>query len=150
MTRHHGTGALRVVMTAAPVLAEGPNVVPPKETAMTRIHFFVGDDTLTATLDDTAAGREFGALLPLTLTLAEYNATEKVADLPRRLDTTGAPDSYAPRTGDITYYTPWGNLAIFYKPFRNCSGLVHLGVFVGSVDALAKDGAVPVRIEGAD
>ncbi len=117
---------------------------------MTRIHVIVGNQTLTATLEDTPAGRDFAALLPLELSLSDYNATEKVADLPRKLDTTGAPSSYAPKAGDITYYAPWGNLAIFYKPFRTSAGLVRLGYFNGPIDALQKDGAIPVRIEVAD
>ncbi|WP_337926728.1 cyclophilin-like fold protein [Paenibacillus caui] len=31
----------------------------------------------------------------------------------------------------ITYYAPWGNLAIFYRDFRYSSGLIKLG----SIDA---------------
>jgi hypothetical protein len=29
--------------------------------------------------------------------------------------------------GDITYYAPWGNLAIFYRDFGYSPGLVRLG-----------------------
>lgn len=149
MTRHRSMGTVRM-MTAALVLAGAPGAEPSKETAMTRIHVIVGEETLSATLDDTATGRDFAALLPLEITLADYHATEKVADLPRRLDTTGAPDSYAPKAGDITYYAPWGNLAIFYKPFRNSKGLIRLGAFDGTVDALLRARATPVRIEVAE
>lgn len=117
---------------------------------MTRIHVIVGNETLSATLDDTPAGRDFATLLPLEMTLSDYHATEKVADLPRELDTTGASVSYTPAAGDITYYAPWGNLAIFYKPFQTSRGLVRLGAFDGPIDALLKDGAIPVRIEAAD
>lgn len=116
---------------------------------MTRIHVIIGKETLAATLEGTPAGRDFAALLPLELSLSDYNATEKVADLPRKLDTTDAPGSYTPKAGDITYYAPWGNLAIFYRPFRTSAGLVRLGHFNGPIDALLKDGAIPVRIETA-
>lgn len=137
------------VLLSGPVLAETRNAEPPKEAAMTRIHVITGNETLSATLDDTPAGRDFAALLPLELTLSDYNATEKVADLPRKLDTRGAPASYTPKSGDVTYYAPWGNLAIFYKPFRTSNGLVRLGAFDGLIDALLKDGPIPVRIEAA-
>jgi hypothetical protein len=155
MTRHRSMGTVRmmtaaVVLAAAPALAGAPGAEPSKETAMTRIHVIVGEETLSATLDDTATGRDFAALLPLEITLADYHATEKVADLPRRLDTTGAPDSHAPKAGDITYYAPWGNLAVFYKPFRNSKGLVRLGAFGGPVDALLRALPAPVRIEMAE
>ena len=117
---------------------------------MTRINVIVGSGMVSATLDDTPAGRDFAALLPLELTLIDYNATEKVADLPRELVTRDAPASYTPKAGDITYYASWGNLAIFYKPFRTSRGLVRLGAFDGPIDALLKDGAIAVRIEAAE
>jgi hypothetical protein len=135
------------LLFSGPALAEIRNAESPKEAAMTRIHVIVGDEMLSATLDDTPAGRDFAALLPLELTLSDYNRTEKVADLPRKLDTRDAPASYTPKTGDVTYYAPWGNLAIFYKPFRTSNGLVRLGAFDGPIDALLKDGPIPVRIE---
>jgi hypothetical protein len=155
MTLPHCLTTIRMTMAAAvlisgPALAETWNAEPRKEVAMTKIHVTVGNETLDATLDDTTAGRDFAALLPLELTLSDYNATEKVADLPRKLDTTDAPVSYTPKAGDITYYAPWGNLAIFYKPFRASSGLVRLGAFDGPIDALLKGGDIPVRIDVAE
>jgi hypothetical protein len=146
---------IRLMLAAAlllscPALAETRKAIPSKEIAMTRIRVIVGNEILSATLDDTSTGRDFAALLPLELSLSDYNATEKVADLPRELDTTNAPDSYTPKAGDMTYYAPWGNLAIFYKPFRTARGLVRLGAFDGPSDALLKDGATPVRIETAE
>lgn len=155
MRLRHGSKAIRLAMTAAillsgPASAETRNAEPPKEATMTRIHVIVGHATLSATLDDTPAGRDFATLLPLELVLSDYHATEKVADLPRKLDTTDAPARYTPKAGDITYYAPWGNLAIFQKPFQTSRGLVRLGAFDGPIDALLKAGAIPVRIEVAE
>lgn len=116
---------------------------------MTDINVIVAGKVLSATLDDTAAGRAFAALLPLELGHSDYHGIEKVADLPARLDTTGAPARYAASAGDITYYAPWGNLAIFYKPFQAASGLVRLGAFDGPIDALLTPDAGPVRVERA-
>ncbi|WP_346913422.1 cyclophilin-like fold protein [uncultured Roseibium sp.] len=120
------------------------------EADMIRIQVVVGDEVLSATLDDTPAVRDLAALLPLDLTLTDYHGIEKVADLPRKLDTTDAPASYTPKTGDITLYAPWGNLAIFLKPFQTSRGLVRLGAFDGPIDALAKSGGIPVRFQAAD
>lgn len=122
----------------------------PEAGAMTTIRVIVGETVLNATLDDSPAGQDFAALLPLDLTLSDYHGIEKVADLPRKLNTDGMPRSYAASTGDITYYAPWGNLAIFYKPFPSASGLVRLGAFDDPIDTLLKDGKTPVRIEAAD
>jgi hypothetical protein len=93
---------------------------------------------LDGTLDDTTAGRDFAALLPLTLKVADFHETEKIADLPRKLDTTGAPAGTAASAGDITYYAPWGNLALFYRDFPHSPGLVRLGALgAGSAEVLA-------------
>ncbi|WP_118135899.1 cyclophilin-like fold protein [Oceanicella sp. SM1341] len=114
---------------------------------MTSITLTVGGETARATLADSAAARDFAALLPLELTLSDYHGIEKVADLPRRLDTSGAPRSHRPVTGEITYYAPWGNLAIFRKPFSDSAGLVLLGALEGPAAALLAEGRFPVRIE---
>lgn len=102
---------------------------------------------ITATLVDSETSRDFALLLPLTLTLRDYASTEKVSDLPRKLSTTGAPEGIDPEIGDITYYAPWGNLAIFYKDFGYASGLIKLGKLDSGVDALSVPGALTVTIE---
>lgn len=121
-----------------------------EETAMTRIRFIAGGETLYATLDDTAAARDFASLLPLELTLTDYHGIEKVADLPRQLDDSDSPRAYAPKPGDITQYRPWSNIAIFTGPFSSSAGLLRLGQFDGPMGAIGQSGAVPVRIERAE
>ncbi len=121
-----------------------------KDRDMSRISVFVGDEVLSATLDDTPAARDFASMLPLELTLSDYHGTEKVADLGCKLDDTGAPRSYEPKAGDITQYRPWGNLAIFYKPFQFSAGLLRLGAFDDPIDALLGEEELSIRIEVAD
>ena len=70
---------------------------------------------LFATLAITPTVEDFIKQLPLTLTLKDYDATEKIADLPTKLTTQNAPDGYAGKAGDLTYYAPWGNLAFSIK-----------------------------------
>lgn len=111
-----------------------------------KIRIIAAHQTFTAVLEDNEAARDFTALLPIELTLSDYNRTEKVADLPRRLSTAGAPEGVTPVAGDITYFAPWGNLAIFYRDFGYSRGLVRLGRLEGQIAALAKIDA-PVRIE---
>lgn len=103
-----------------------------------KIRIVAGEQSFTATLEDNAAARDFAAMLPLELTLSDYNRTEKVADLPTRLSTEGTPDGIDPEIGDLTYYAPWGNLAIFYKDFGYSRGLVRLGRLESGIEALAK------------
>jgi hypothetical protein len=107
---------------------------------------------LRGTLDNSAAGRDFASLLPLTLTLADFHGTEKISDLPRPLSTEGAPAGTAASAGDITYYAPWGNLALFYRDFPYSDGLVRLGrLDPGAADILAGlDDDTTVTIHAAD
>jgi hypothetical protein len=112
-----------------------------------QIRLDVEGTVVTATLDDTEAARDFASLLPLTLTLADYAATEKIADLPRRLSTSGAPPGAAAAAGDISYYAPWGNLALFHKPFGYSDGLVKLGALDAGVETLRRPGPLTARIE---
>jgi hypothetical protein len=115
-----------------------------------RIRIDVDGTALTATLDDTDVARDFAALLPLSLTLTDYASTEKISDLPRKLSTAGAPEGTAASAGDITYYAPWGNLAVFYRAFKYSAGLVKLGRIDSGIEALLGAGPVTATIERAE
>ena len=89
--------------------------------------------------------------MPLTLTLSDYANTEKMSDLPRHLTTADAPNGTKPCAGDIAYYAPWGNLAIFYRDFDYSTGLVKLGGVDSGIETLADHtGGFTVTIEQAD
>lgn len=101
-----------------------------------------------ATLNDSPAARDFAELLPLTLALQDFHGTERVADLPRKLETSGAPEPVAARAGDIAYYAPWGNLALFYRDGPAASAdLLLLGHLDVSADQLGR--ATRITIEAA-
>jgi hypothetical protein len=111
------------------------------------IRLTVDGTPLAATLDDTVAARDFASLLPLTLALEDYAATEKIAYPPRKLATTGAPPGTTPSAGDICYYAPWGNLALFYRGAAHASGLVKLGHIDEGTDVLRRPGSLTLKIE---
>lgn len=112
-----------------------------------KIRLRVNGKSITATLDDNATARDFLSLLPMTLALEDYAATEKIAYPPRKLSTAGSPAGSDPSVGDIAYYAPWGNLAIFYKDFGYSRGLVILGKIDSGMEALEAPGSVKVVIE---
>lgn len=118
-----------------------------KKSAGVKIRLSVEDKAITATLIDCKTTRDFIALLPLTLTLEDYAGTEKISNMPKRLSTEGAPSGSDPSVGDIAYYAPWGNLAIFYKDFGYSSGLVILGKIDGGMENFRVPGPVNVTIE---
>lgn len=111
-----------------------------------RIRIITADGTFTAILEDNETARDFASLLPIELTLSDYNRTEKVAD-PGRLTIAGAPEGADPAVGDIAYFAPWGNLAIYYRDFAYSPGLVRLGRLDGNAEALAGMGAATARVE---
>jgi len=117
------------------------------------IRLTVAGHDLTITPADGPAARDFLALLPLTLTLTDFHGIEKVADLPSRLSTGGEPDGTTGNAGDLRYYAPWGNLAIFYRDFGHAAGLVRLGAFddASAVTVLrGLDGPTEVTISAVD
>lgn len=126
--------------------ANAPSSTLTNPTSM-KIRLIVGDDVLTATLSDSATSGDFIALLPLTLTLTDYSNTEKISDLSKKLSIEGAPSGTDPDIGDIAYYAPWGNLAIFYRDFGYSPGLVRLGRLDGNVELLKRPETLKVTLE---
>lgn len=112
-----------------------------------RIRLTFDGKAVQATLLDNATARDFLSLLPMTLTLEDYSATEKIGYPSRKLLTAGAPAGVDPSVGDIAYYAPWGNLAIFYKDFGYSRGLIGLGRIDSGMEALSVPGSLKVTIE---
>jgi hypothetical protein len=125
------------------------NKVVNKKTEEMKIRIEIGEKVVTATLNSSQTARDFVSLLPLTMTLEDYAKTEKISYLPRKLSTEGAPAGSDSAVGDITYYAPWGNLAIFYKDSGPgyANGLVILGKIDGDMEAFSAPGSVKVTIE---
>lgn len=109
-----------------------------------KLKITVGSRTLTATLEDNPTARDFAALLPMSVDLTDYARTEKVFDLPggKRLSTQDAPAGMDPDIGDITYFLPWGNIAIFYKDFGYAGGLIKIGHIDDGIEALQVSGSI--------
>ncbi len=112
-----------------------------------KIKILIGDTILTATLYDNPTTRDFISLLPLDLTLEDYAGTEKISYLPKKLLTDDAPSGFDPSVGDITYYAPWGNLAIFYKNYGYANGLIKLGKIEEGIEEFNKSRSLDVCIE---
>jgi hypothetical protein len=117
------------------------------EVSAVKINIRIDDSVIPATLNGSKAAQDFASLLPLSLTLEDYASTEKISDLPRRLSTDGAPPGFDPSVGDITYYAPWGNLAIFYRDFEYSAGLVSLGTLASGADIFASSPSMRVTFE---
>ncbi|AID90320.1 cyclophilin-like fold protein [Klebsiella michiganensis] len=111
-----------------------------------KIQFEFNGATVVGSLDESAAANEFLAQLPMTVKLEDYGSTEKIAWLPTKLRRADSGASMTPRRGDIAYYAPWGNLAIFREDFRHSPGLISLGRIEEGLVALDQAGAETVTI----
>lgn len=112
-----------------------------------KIRFRFPDAAFSVTLDDQPAARELAAMLPLRLKTSDFGSAEKIAYLPHRLDVAGLPAGTDAAAGDLAYYAPWGNLALFYRAAPYATGLVRLGRVEGAFGALGRqrDGVVTVE-----
>lgn len=107
---------------------------------------FVGNEIYGEILN-TQSGKEFLSQLPTSLKFEDYNSTEKISYLSKKLSAKGEPEGFTPKKGDISYYVPWGNLAIFYRDFRYSRSLIKIGE-LKDIDKLANmQGDFEVRIE---
>jgi hypothetical protein len=131
--------AVSLALAALPVSGQ--------EASTMRIRLTFDGKSVEATLRDNATARDLLSLLPMTLTLEDHASTEKIGHPPRKLSTAGAPAGADPSVGDIAYYAPWGNLAIYYKDFGYSPGLIGLGRIDSGLDALSVPGSVKVTIE---
>ncbi|EOA49297.1 hypothetical protein HMPREF1532_02935 [Bacteroides salyersiae WAL 10018 = DSM 18765 = JCM 12988] len=113
------------------------------------VNITVGDRTVTATMEDNAAARDFLSRLPFEVTLNDYNnVTEKIFYPSPALTTGGVTRGCTPVPGDITIYVPWGNVAIFCKSWSHSNDLIKIGRIDGSgIGVLGVAGDVPVKFE---
>ena len=112
-----------------------------------RIKLTFNNKEIIVRMNDNKAAKDFIELLPLKLDFRDYAGTEKVSDLPKKLSKDGLPSGSKPSTGSFAYYSPWGNLAVFYKDFRYSNGLIILGETESGIENLKDiDGEVKIEI----
>ena len=102
----------------------------------TQIRVTIGDTALTGRLWDNATARDLISQLPLTLTFRDFNELEKISQLPRKLSMDGVPAGDDPFPHDIGYYAPTGDLVFYYGDVGYFNGIVRIGQFDGTLDAI--------------
>jgi hypothetical protein len=134
-------GALAVVATPRRASSQSQQ----EEAGMT-VEFAFGDHVFTATLDHNPSARDLASMLPLDLTIDDYADNEKIAYLPRKLTEAGSGPFTNEAPGDLCYYAPWGNLALFYAGYHYSQGLIRLGRFDSGFQPLLTRGKFPLRV----
>jgi len=112
-----------------------------------KVKITIGQKIATAILYDNPTSKDLVSLFPLTLEMEDYNRTEKINQLPKKLSSKDAPSGFDPSVGDITYYEPWGNIALFYKDFGYSNGLISLGKITSGLEAFKVSGTIIAKFE---
>lgn len=117
-----------------------------------RIRIRMGDRAVTATLNDSAAARDFFTMLPVSIRMDDLLRREKTGVLPRRLsEEASGSSSYA--LADLGYWRPRGTLVIFYRHDGlsiPSPGIVLLGKVDANVEIFDRPGSVEVTVERLD
>ena len=114
-----------------------------------KIKVKVAGKELQATLDDNATARDFAALLPIRVSMDDLFGREKAGSLPRAIST-GGPSSNVYQIGDIGYWSPGHDIAIYYRQDGEkipSPGIIKVGHFDSGVAAFNVPGSVEVSIE---
>lgn len=115
-----------------------------------KINIILDGNTATAVLEDNPVAREFLSLLPLTADFEDFASKEKISYLPRKLGVKDNEINYEAKVWDITYYIPWGNVAIFYKDYAPSKDLARIGRVVAGHQFLTQKRSFKARIERAE
>jgi hypothetical protein len=117
--------------------------VPTETAGVARIKLLIGDDVATATLEDSAAARDFAAMLPMTIDMRDLFGREKPGRLPRELSIDGARREFDYEVGELAYWSPGNDIAIFYADDGQAipqPGLVRLGTIDTGLEVIAAAG----------
>lgn len=134
------------VALSLPAVAQ-PGAAPDRTGNLMRLRFMFADQNFTATLEDNPSARDLLSMLPLDLTIADYSTNEKIAYLPRKLSEEGSGRFDGEAVGDICYYAPWGNLAMFHGPYTWSRGLIRIGRLDQGAKPLLVRGEHKLRVE---
>lgn len=145
---HEPTGfSRRLLLVAAAAGLALPAIARAQEGSVMRIRFVFSDQDFTATLQDNPSAHDLISMLPLDFTVEDYSTNEKIAYLPRKLTEAGSGPFGDEAPGDLCYYAPWGNLALFHASYRWSRGLIRLGRLDGGPAPLLLRGEYPLRVE---
>lgn len=114
-----------------------------------RIRIRMGDQSVTATLNNSEAARDLVAILPVSIQMRDHLRREKTGRIPKPLSerTQGSP-TY--EKGDLGYWRPGGNFVIFYRHDGltiPSPGIVLLGKLDAGAEVFDLPGSVNVTVE---
>jgi hypothetical protein len=129
-----------------------PTRLQPTQEAEMQIEIRIGDARITATVDDTPAGRDLVAQLPQTVEMNDHGGVEKTGPLRAPLSLDGQPEGADPDPGDLGYYAPGNDLVLYYGDQSYYPGIVILGRLDGAAASrlAAMAGTISATVSSAD
>lgn len=116
-----------------------------KKDAVLQIQVQDGNHTIIFELNDSPAARSLYDQLPLTVEVQDYSTNEKIFYPPENLDTENAVEGGGP-AGSLAYFSPWGNVVMYYSDYGPYNGLYHLGNAVSGSEWIAElTGTLEIR-----
>ena len=95
-------------------------------------------------LNGSQAARGLYEQLPLTTKVEPFSNNEMIFYPPEELDTADAPLSGG-QPGSLSYYAPWGDVALLYAPCSPNGGLYEIGTATSGADDISKlNGSVTI------
>ena len=85
-----------------------------------------GTHTVVFQLNDSPSAVSLYNQLPFDATVENYGSNEKIFTPPAALDKTDGIEGGG-KAGGIAYFSPWGNIAMYYGNFSSYPGLYLLG-----------------------
>jgi len=114
-----------------------------------KLKITMGKTILTASLIQSKTTDDFIKLLPLNLTMNDLFGREKYGELPATISTDGK-RSFNYEAGDIGYWSPSHDLAIYYKNDGESipnPGIIIIGKIESDIKVFNVSGSVKVKIE---
>lgn len=115
-----------------------------------KIKVFDGTNEVIFRLNDSSASKSLYDQLPLTTTVDNYSTNEKIFYPSEKLDTSDMIESDGP-FGTLAYFSPWGNVVMYYSECGEYPGLYIMGEAIKGADLIEKlSGTISVTVPDAD
>ena len=137
------------MLAVGAVLSLIPQTASSEGTQNMKININVSGKTVTATLMDNPTARDFASLLPLNMSMKDLFGREKFGHLQRALSEKG-PRTNTYEVGDIAYWSPAHDLAIYYRhdgELIPSPGVIAIAKINAGSEVFNVPGSVKVSIE---
>ena len=94
-----------------------------------------GKHTVVFCLNESSAAKSLLSLLPMTVDVEDYSSSEKIFYPAKELDTSDVVEGSG-GAGGLAYFSPWGNVVMYYDEFGEYPGLYILGKAVEGADQI--------------